>query len=281
MEEFGSATYGDHIAEVYDQWGGFPTDTDDAVAFLAERAGDGPVLELGIGTGRIALPLAARGLEVHGIDASERMIERLRAKPGGAGIPVTVGDFADVDVDIPPAHPAGFTLVLVVFNTFFGLQSQDDQVRCFARVAARLAPGGAFVLEAFVPDLSRFQRGQHTGTRSVSVDEAHLEASMHDPVLQRVRSQHVVLDERGIRLYPVQVRYAWPAELDLMARLAGMRLVERWSGWRGESFTAGSSRHISVYRRPSQPERSTSRWTTESGEVSVSPTASNRASRSV
>ncbi|HZD00582.1 MAG TPA: class I SAM-dependent methyltransferase [Actinomycetes bacterium] len=244
MEEYGSATYGDHIAEVYDQWGGTPTDTDDAVAFLAERAGGGPVLELGIGTGRIALPLTARGLEVHGIDASERMVERLRAKPGGAAIPVAIGDFADVDI------PGSFALVLVVFNTFFGLLSQDDQVRCFARVAARLASGGAFVLEAFVPDLSRYQRGQHMGTRSLSVDEVHLDASMHDPVEQRVRSQHVVLDERGIRFYPVQIRYAWPAELDLMARLVGLRLTERWSGWRGERFTADSPRHISVYRKP-------------------------------
>jgi SAM-dependent methyltransferase len=246
MENYGSATYGDHIAELYDQWEGAPTDSDDAVAFLAERAGDGPVLELGIGTGRIALPLAARGIDVHGIDASERMVQRLRAKPGGAAIPVTLGDFADVEV----AEPGSFALVLVVFNTFFLLLSQEDQVRCFARVAARLAPGGAFVLEAFVPDLGRFQQGQHTGTRGVALDRVHLEASLHDPVEQRVRSQHVVLDERGIRLFPVQLRYAWPSELDLMARLAGLRLAERWAGWCGEPFVAGSPRHVSLYRRP-------------------------------
>jgi SAM-dependent methyltransferase len=244
MQDYGSATYGDHIADVYDQWGGAPDDTDEAVAFLAGRAGAGPVLELGVGTGRIALPLAARGLRVHGIDASQRMVERLRAKPDGAGIPVTIGDFADVDV------PGSFALVLVVFNTFFALLSQDDQVRCFQRVAARLVPGGAFVLEAFVPDLGRYQRAQHVATRSISVDEVHLETSMLDRVEQRIRSQHVVLGEHGIRFYPVQLRYAWPAELDLMARLAGLDLAERWSGWRGERFTAQSARHISVYRKP-------------------------------
>jgi SAM-dependent methyltransferase len=246
MEGYGNATYGDHIAPVYDEWEGVPADSDQAVAFLAERAGGGPVLELGIGTGRIALPLAARGLEVHGIDASERMVERLRVKPGGAAIPVAVGDFADVEV----LQPGSFALVLVVFNTFFALLSQDDQVRCFAGVAARLAPGGAFVLEAFVPDPGRFQHGQHAGTRALAMDRVHLEASMHDPVEQQVRSQHVVLDERGIRLFPVQLRYAWPSELDLMARLAGLRLAERWAGWRGEPFGAGSPRHVSVYRRP-------------------------------
>jgi len=249
MEQYGSATYGDHIAEVYDDWEGVPTDSDDAVAFLAERAGDGPVLELGIGTGRIALPLAERGLKVHGIDASARMVERLRAKPGGAGIPVAIGDFAGLD--LPPSHPRSFALVLVVFNTFFALLSQDDQIRCFTAVAARLAPGGAFVVEAFVPDLGRFQDGQRTGTRAVDLDRVHLESSVHDAVEQRVRSQHVVLDERGIRLFPVQLRYAWPSELDLMARLAGLRRAERWSGWRGEPFTAQSQRHVSVYRKAS------------------------------
>jgi len=204
MEGYGSATYGDHIAPVYDEWEGVPADSDQAVAFLAERAA------------------------------------------GGAAIPVAVGDFADVEV----LQSGGFALVLVVFNTFFALLSQDDQVRCFVGVAARLAPGGAFVLEAFVPDPGRFQHGQHAGTRALAMDRVHLEASMHDPVEQRVRSQHVVLDERGIRLFPVQLRYAWPSELDLMARLAGLRLAERWAGWRGEPFGVGSPRHVSVYRRP-------------------------------
>jgi SAM-dependent methyltransferase len=243
MENYGSATYGDAIADVYDQGLDLPSDTEEAVAFLAAKARGGRVLELGIGTGRIALPLAARGLEVHGIDASERMVERLRAKPGGADIPVTIADFAEVGV------PGSFALVLVVFNTFFALLSQEDQVRCFAGVAARLAPGGAFVIEAFVPDPGRFDNGQRVETRRVGVDEVFLEASMHDPVQQRVRAQHVILDQRGARFYPVRLRYAWPAELDLMARLAGLALTERYSGWRGEPFTATSARHVSVYRR--------------------------------
>jgi len=139
------STYGDRIAAVYDEWLGVPQDTDDAVAFLAGLAGQGPALELGIGTGRVELPLAARGVEVHGIDASEAMVARLHAKPGGEAIPVTIGDFADVPVE------GAFPLVFVVFNTFFALLSQEAQVRCFENAARRLAPGGAFVLQAFGP----------------------------------------------------------------------------------------------------------------------------------
>jgi SAM-dependent methyltransferase len=248
MDDYGSATYGDRIADVYDEWQGVPADTEEAVEFLAELAGDGPVLELGIGTGRIALPLAARGPKVYGIDASRRMVERMRAKPGGDAIDVAIGDFADLD--LPPSHPRSFSLVLVVFNTLFGLLTQDDQVRCFAAVAARLAPGGAFVIEAFVPDMTLFQHGQRVGARAVTPDQVRLEASEHDPVEQRVRSQHVMLDGRGISMYPVQIRYCWPSELDLMARMAGLRRAERWSGWRREPFNAQSRRHISVYRTP-------------------------------
>ena len=248
MEDYGSATYGDRIADVYDSWAGVPADSDDAVAFLAERAGGGPVLELGIGTGRIALPLAARGLEVQGVDASERMVARLRAKPGGDRIPVAVGDFAEVGA--LPLGPAAFSLVLVVFNTFFALPDQEAQVRCFAGVAARLAPGGAFVIEAFVPDVARFQQGRHhVAALDVGVERVRLDVSVHDQVEQRVRAQHVVLDAEGVRLYPVQIRYAWPSELDLMARMAGLRLDERWSDWRAEPFTAQSTRHVSVYRK--------------------------------
>ncbi|HZD71427.1 MAG TPA: class I SAM-dependent methyltransferase [Actinomycetes bacterium] len=242
MDSYDSATYGDRIADVYDA-GELPADTEEAVEFLAGLAGAGPVLELGIGTGRIALPLLERGLEVHGIDASERMVERLRGKPGGDRVTVTIGDFAEVAVD------GRFSLVFVVFSTFFGLLDQESQVRCFQGVAARLAPGGAFVIEAFVPDPTRFSRGQHLDTREVTADTLRLDASIHDPVAQVVRAQHVFLDERGIRLYPVRIRYAWPSELDLMARLAGLTLAERWSGWQREPFTAAAGRHVSIYRR--------------------------------
>jgi SAM-dependent methyltransferase len=243
MDDYDAATYGEAVAGVYDEWfGGSPEEAEQTAAFLAERAGSGPVLELGIGTGRVALPLAGRGLAVHGIDSSEAMVAQLRAKPGGAAIPVTLGSFADAIAGGP------YSLVFVVFNTFFGLLAQEEQIRCFEGVAAHLTAGGAFVLECFVPDPTRFTQGQVLQTRRVGRHDLHLEAGRHDPVNQRVSSQHAVISENGIRLYPVQIRYAWPSELDLMARLAGLRLSERWSGWAGEAFTAASTRHISVYR---------------------------------
>ena len=236
-------TYGERMAEVYDQWPGLPQNTDAVVACLTRLAGPGPILELGIGTGRIALPLAQRGFSVHGIDASPAIVAKLRAKPGGEHIPVAIGNFADMAVE------GRFTLIFVVFNTFFGLLSQDDQVRCFLGVAEHLTDDGVFVLEAFVPDLTRFDRGQRVGAHTVETDYVHLEATVHDPVQQRLVSQHAVLSEQGTRLYPVQVRYAWPSELDLMARLAGLRLQNRWGGWGQEPFTAASGSHVSVYAR--------------------------------
>ena len=243
MHGYDASTYGDRIAEVYDRWAGVPADTELAVAFLGDLAGAGPVLELGVGTGRIALPLAERGLEVHGVDASEAMVARLREKPGGAAIPVAIGDFAEVPAEGP------FSLVFVVFNTFFGLLTQEAQVRCFANVAARLTPQGAFALEAFVPDVARFDRGQRIQTDAVDSEHVRLSGSRHDPLEQAVFSQHVVVGADGVRLYPVAIRYAWPSELDLMARLAGLRLRERWGGWAREPFTADSGRHVSVYAR--------------------------------
>lgn len=241
--EYGPSTYGDRVADVYDR---MPLvrgrETERAVATLAELAGRGPVLELGIGTGRLALPLAARGLAVHGIDASEAMINKLRAKPGGDRVPVAIGDFADVAID------GRFSLIFVAFNTFFGLLSQEDQVRCFAGVAEHLTADGVFVLEAFVPDLTRFDRGQRVGVMHMAVDDVQLEASVHDPVSQRIRSHHIVMsNEGGTQLYPVQVRYAWPSELDLMARLAHLHLHVRWSDWDKTEFTAMSRSHVSVY----------------------------------
>jgi SAM-dependent methyltransferase len=213
------------------------------IATLAELARAGRALELGIGTGRIALPLAARGVEVHGIDASPAMVARMRIKPGGAEIPVAMGDFADVGVE------GAFSLVYVVFNTFFGLLSQEEQVRCFENVARHLAADGVFVIEAFVPDMTRFARGQCLNAARVETDAVLLDASRHDPLTQRVVSQQILITESGTRLFPVQIRYAWPAELDLMARLAGLRLRHRWAGWQREPFTAASGKHVSVYER--------------------------------
>jgi SAM-dependent methyltransferase len=241
MEGYRKETYGDRIADVYDALMTVLPDPADCADRLAELAGPGPALELGIGTGRVALPLASRGVEVHGIDASEAMVERLRAKPGGDAITVTFGDFADVPVE------GSYPLVYVVFNTFFSLLTQEDQVRCFAAVAGHLALGGAFVVTGFVPDQTLHPGGQSVRTVQLGLDQVRLDAALHDPVAQRVDFQHVVLSGGGIRLYPGAVRYAWPSELDLMARLAGLRLRERWGGWRREPFDRASGGHVSVY----------------------------------
>src|SRR5919204_6558610 len=183
MPEYGPETYGDRWAGVYDQWVTRQTHVSDAEAIadrLAELAGEGPALELAIGTGRVALPLAARGVGVHGIDASEAMVARMRAKPGGDAIPVTMGDFAAVEVE------GRYPLVYVVFNTFFALFTQDDQVRCFRNVAAHLSSRGVFVLEAFVPDLTYYDRGQSVRATEVAPDLVSVTAALHDPVEQRV-----------------------------------------------------------------------------------------------
>ena len=246
MSEYGPDTYGDRWAGVYDDWVARyagTSDPDRVADRLAELAGGGAALELAIGTGRIALPLQARGIRVRGIDASEAMVAKLRAKPGGEGIDVAVGDFADVAVD------GTYGLVFVVFNTFFALLTQEDQVRCFANVAPRLAAEGVFVIEAFFPDVARFDRGQRLAAVAVETDGMHLEASKHDPVTQRVDGLHVVVADSDLRTFPVRLRYAWPSELDLMARLAGLRLRDRWGGWDGEPFTASSPGHVSVYER--------------------------------
>ena len=240
MEPYNPSTYGDHIAEVYDGW--YPSLEKAAVVdFIAALASKGPVLELGIGTGRIALPLQERGVEVHGIDGSENMVAKLRDKPGGDKLQVTIGDFADVPVE------GQYGAIYIPFNTIFALLTQEDQLRCFRNVADHLTDDGVFVFDAFVPDLSRFDRNQRVGMESHEPDAVRIEASVHDPVNQTVTSRHVVLTEKGTRFFPLKIRYAWPSELDLMARLAGLRLRDRWGGWRGEPFSANSTSHVSVY----------------------------------
>jgi len=241
MKGFGARTYGDVIADAYD--GLYSTVTDQVIDRLEGLAGGGPVLELGVGTGRVALPLAKRGIAVHGIDASRAMLDRLAAKPGGDAVRATVGDFTCIESD------ERFSLVYVVFNTFFALTTQEDQLACFASVADHLAPGGSFLLEVFYPDLARFDRGQTVRATSVELDAVQLEVTKHDPVRQTIANQHVVLTEEGARFYPVVLRYAWPSELDLMALAAGLRLDRRWGGWDGKPFAAGDGRHISVYVR--------------------------------
>jgi SAM-dependent methyltransferase len=219
-------------------------DEAETVAFLAGLARGGPALELAIGTGRIALPLAATGITVDGIDLAPAMVDRLRAKPGGDAIAVTLGDFAAVPVE------GVYRLVYVVYNTLFNLLTQDDQVRCFSNVAAHLADDGVFVVEAFTPAfLMRLRDDQYVDAEQIGVDEVWLDVGRHDPVAQRLDESHISLSRAGVRLHPIVCRYAWPSELDLMARIAGLRLHDRFEGWRHEPFTAQSKRHVSVYGR--------------------------------
>jgi SAM-dependent methyltransferase len=240
MNFYSDSTYGERVVGVYDEW---YSDYDPlAINALAELAHGGRALELGIGTGRIALPLSAKNIEVHGIDAAPSMISRLREKEGGERISVTEGSFAEVPVE------GEFALVYIMFNTFFALSSQDEQVQCFRNVAKHLTREGSFVIEAFVPDLNRFTGGQVNWATKVTADEVQLDVGQHDMATQKVVSQKVVITDGSVRLYPVQIRYAWPSELDLMAQLAGLRLHERWSNWKREPFTSASGQHISIYK---------------------------------
>lgn len=234
-------SFDEEVAESYDN---HPRgDEAEAVAFLEELARGGPALELAIGTGRIALPLAARGIRVDGIDLSEAMVAKLRTKPGGDELSVTIGDFAEVPVE------GNYRLIYVVYNTLFNLLTQDGQVRCFENVAAHLTDDGFFVVEAGVPnDFYRLRNNQHVDAEAIGVDEVRLDVAQHDPVRQMLEESHVTVSREGIRLNPIVQRYAWPSELDLMARIAGLRLKERWDGWRRQPFT--STRNcVSVYGR--------------------------------
>lgn len=233
-------SFGEDVAGTYDdvQRG----DEVEAVGFLEKLANSGPALELAVGTGRIALPLAARGVPVEGIDISPAMVAQLRAKPGGDRIPVTIGDFADVPVS------GEYRLIFVVFNTLFNLLTQEDQVRCFVNVAAHLTEDGSFVVEANVPSfLYRLRDDQYVDAETIGVDEVQLDVAHYDPVKQLLKESHVSFSHEGIRLNPIVTRYAWPSELDLMARIAGLRLKERWGGWNREPFTSTSSNCVSVY----------------------------------
>ena len=183
-------------------------------------------------------------MDIAGIEASAEMVEKMREKPGGKDIPVVIGDMADVAIEGPFDH------VFLVFNTFFNLQSQEAQVRCFGNAAARLNEGGTFLLAAFVPDFSTFQNEQRVGIRQMERDSLWLDAVQHDPVEQMLEFQRVRLSEDGMRLVPLRLRYVWPSEMDLMARLAGLSLKHRWGGWDKSDFTANSKMHISVYEKP-------------------------------
>ena len=211
------------------------------VGFLAEMAGAGAVLEMGIGTGRVALPLSQRGIAVHGIDLSEAMVARLRAKPGGGRIPVTIGDFATTRV------PGAFSLVYLVYNTITNLTTQDAQVACFQNAAAHLAPGGRFVIENYIPWLRSLPPGERI--HPFAVTPGHLGFEEYDFATQIAVSHHYWLEDGRVEASSVPFRYAWPSELDLMARLAGMTLQERWADWDRAPFTGESTSHVSVWAR--------------------------------
>jgi SAM-dependent methyltransferase len=239
MDNYREDTYGERVAGIYDDW---YTDYEHAmIEVLEQLAQGGRALELGIGTGRIALPLQAKGVPVDGIDASSAMIAKLRSKPGGDKIQVTLGNFADVAVD------GQYALIYVVFNTFFALLTQAEQIRCIANAARRLEPGGHFVVEAFMPDLSRFRGQQSLRVVSIGDNEVRLDASKIDPIAQQITSQHIMLTASGLQLYPVKIRYVWPTELDLMSRLAGFQLKQRWGDWNKSAFEVDSGKHISIY----------------------------------
>lgn len=242
MDEYTASTYGDRIAGDYDEFYR-PVDVNERVDLLEEQAGGGRALELGIGTGTYALPLAARGVDVHGIEISEAMVERFRSKEGGETMPITLGDFADIEVD------GTFSLIFVISNTLFMLTEQEDQIRCFENVASHLDASGVFLVHAFVPDVSMFDRGQHVSGDLADLASVRLDVSIHDSMNQVVDFRHIDLTEQGIKMYPGRLRYAWPSELDLMARLAGLRLRDRWADWRRSPFTSQSRSHVSVYER--------------------------------
>jgi SAM-dependent methyltransferase len=242
MEQYGRETYGERVADVYDEWYRLP-DQAAEVALLTELAAGGRALELGIGTGRVALPLAANGVTVHGIDSSPKMVEQLHAKPGGDRIHVTIGDMADVAVD------GTFELIFVVFNTFFMLPSQAEQVRCFGNVAAHLAPNGRFLLHAFVPDTSRIERGQDLSVREAGLERVRLDASTYDAVTQTLDTTQIRITESGTRFVHAKLRFAYPPEIDLMAQLAGLELEARWGSFSRQPFVADSAFACSVFRR--------------------------------
>jgi SAM-dependent methyltransferase len=220
-----------------------PTVVEPMVDFLVERAGDGAALELGIGTGRIALPLARRGVRVHGIELSEAMVARLRAKPGAEEIGVTIGDFATARVE------GTFTLAYLVANTIMNLTTQEEQVACFRNVAAHLDPGGCFVIEVGVPGLRRLPPGETFQLFDVS--PRHVGFDEYDVARQGLVSHHYWIEGDKVEVFSPPFRYVWPSELDLMAQLAGMTLRERYAGWKREPFTSESEKHVSVWERRS------------------------------
>lgn len=241
MNEFDPATsFGPDVAAHYDD---FPRgDEEAAVSFLAEIANQGPALEFAIGTGRIALPLTAKGVQVDGIDLSPDMVGKLLAKPGGAKINVTVGDMCSASTDLQ------YPLVYLVYNTIFNLLTADDQIRCFENAARHLTKNGAFVVETALPHAwippgkPDYVHAEHVGKETVVLDVAR-----YDPVTQLLEENHVQLTSQGMKMSPIVCRLITPGEMDLMARIAGMRLIHRFANWRKSTFDINSTMHVSIY----------------------------------
>jgi len=237
FDEAVAARYDESSADMFD-----PAVVDPAVDLLVQLAGEGRALELGIGTGRIAVPLAQRGVPVHGIEMSKAMVARLRAKPGADEIGVTIGDFATTTVE------GTFAVAYLVFNTIGNLTTQAAQVACFRNVAAHLEPGGCFLIEVGIPELRRLPPGETL--RAFYVSETRWGLDEYDVAAQGLTSHHFEIVDGNLRRLSVPFRYVWPSELDLMAQLAGMRLRERWSGWQREPYTSESTKHFSVWEKP-------------------------------
>jgi SAM-dependent methyltransferase len=252
MVEVGTSVdyFGEQVAARYDErHAGLATaeSVDPAVDAIVELAGEGAALEFGIGTGRIALPVAARGVPVSGIDLSEAMVARLRAKPGGDATRVIIGDFATTRVE------GAFSLVYLVANTIMNLTTQDEQVACFENASRHLRPGGRFLIEVIVPGWQRLPPGERY--QAFDVSPGHLGFDEVDVVTQASVSHHYWIEDGTVEVFSPPFRYVWPAELDLMARLAGMSLSERWGGWKREPFTSESRKHVSVWEKPARTSR--------------------------
>lgn len=246
MDGYDDTTYGRLWAPHYDQI--YANVDDSMVDLLARHAGEPPrALELAIGSGRVAIPLTQRGVEVSGIDSSPEMVALMRAKPGGEAVPVTMGNFGEVDVD------GTFPLIYLTFNTIFALRTQEEQVDCFRNVAGHLEPGGRFVIDCFVPDLRRYDaQNTRIGVSSIETIEQHMyEMTIYDPVTQSLSSHIVKRNEDGsTAVLPVQIRFAWPSELDLMARIAGLQLEDRFGWYDLRPFNERSTSHMSIYVKP-------------------------------
>jgi len=241
MNDWQPDTYGPRWKDFYDTYGW--ADATNAVDYLAGLIGDGRALELGIGTGRVALPLVERGVKLDGLDASSETVEVMRGKPGGDSIEVTIGNMADFKLD------RTYSTVILLLNTLYALQTQEEQIQCFESVARHLEPGGLFVVETFMPDPTRFHFNGRAHVYDVGLDHVRIEADTFDRATQHIKENHVEIRESGIKLFPAFLRYVWPSEMDLMARIAGLRLKDRFGDWTGVPFDKQSENHIAVYQK--------------------------------